>query len=220
MASRNPNNLVRIGTTALPLAGLLALVGLYGTFKLGPGGILATSDNRAIVFASVLLGDVLALTVLIFGVVALYAYLAESAQRTLALGAMASSIVGISLTLSRLGAFAYAVPTLSGSFLEGNQESVRILDSIFAGPLGAVEIASVLHYSAASSSSPSPSGGWASCPGGLGSSWQPTPRRSPGRFGGGFGGGGAAGARGRRVDRPRRLARHPVQDGALIPRHR
>lgn len=152
MASQKPNGLVRIGTTALPLAGLLALVGLYSTFKLGPGGILATGDNRAIVsggyFASVLLGDVLALTVLIFGVVALYAYLADGAQRTLALGAMILSILGIALMLSRLGVFAYAVPALSRSFLDGNQESIKILDSIFAGPLGAVGIASALLYSA------------------------------------------------------------------------
>lgn len=151
MASQNPSSLVRIGTTALPLAGLLALLGLNSTSQLGSGGILATGDNRAIVsegyFASVFLGNVLALTVLIFGVVALYANLADGAQRILALGAMASSIVGISLMLSRLGVFAYAVPALSRSFLEGNPESVRILDSIFAGPLGAVEIASVLLYS-------------------------------------------------------------------------
>lgn len=152
MASQKPNGLVRIGTTALPLAGLLALVGLYSTFKLGPGGILATGDNRAIVsggyFASVLLGDVLALTVLIFGVVALYAYLADGAQRTLALGAMVLSILGIALMLSRLGVFAYAVPALSRSFLDGNQESRKMLDSIFAGPLGAMGIASALLYSA------------------------------------------------------------------------
>ena len=152
MPSQNPNSLVRIGTTALPLAGLLALVGLYSTFKLGPGGILASGDNRALVstsyFVSVLLGNVLALTVLIFGVMALCAYLADGAQRTLALGAMASSIVGISLMLSRLGVFAYAVPALSRSFLDGNQESIRILDHIFAGSLGTVEIASALLYSA------------------------------------------------------------------------
>jgi hypothetical protein len=90
----------------------------------------------------------LALTVPIFGAVALYAYLADGAQRTLALGAMASSIVGISMTLSRLGVFAYAVPALGRSFLDGNQESIRILGRIFAGPLGVVEIASILHYSA------------------------------------------------------------------------
>lgn len=149
---RNPDGLVRLGMLALPLASLLALAGLYSAFKLGPGGILATGDNRAIVstgyFLSVLFGNVLALTVLIFGVMALYAYLANGGQRTLALGAMASSLVGIALMLSRLGVMAYAVPALSRSFLNGNPESIRILDSIFAGPLGTIEILSVLFYSA------------------------------------------------------------------------
>ena len=105
MMLRSGEGLVRLGMLALSLAGLLALVGLYSTVKLGSGGILATGDNLAIVsagyFVSVLLGSVLALTVLIFGVVALYAYLANGGQRTLALGAMVSSIVGIALMLSR-----------------------------------------------------------------------------------------------------------------------
>jgi hypothetical protein len=149
---RNAEGLVRLGMLALPLAGLLALVGLYSTVKLGSGGILATGDNRAIVsagyFVSVLLGSVLALTVLIFGVVALHAYLANGGQRTLVLGAMVSSIVGIALMLSRLGVFAYAVPALSRSFLDGNPESIRIVDSIFAGPLETVDSVSILLYSA------------------------------------------------------------------------
>jgi hypothetical protein len=59
---RNAEGLVRLGMLALPLAGLLALVGLYSTIKPGSGGILATADNRAIVsagyFVSVLLGNV------------------------------------------------------------------------------------------------------------------------------------------------------------------
>jgi hypothetical protein len=55
--------------------------------------------------------------------------------------------VGISLMLSRLGVFAYAVPALSRSFLDGNQESIRILDRL-RGSLGTVEIASTLLYSA------------------------------------------------------------------------
>ena len=84
MPARNTDGLIRLGALALPLAGLLALVGLYSTFKLGPGGILASGDNQAIVssgyFLSVFLGNVLALTVLIFGVIALYAYLANSSQ--------------------------------------------------------------------------------------------------------------------------------------------
>ena len=88
MTWRNADGLVRLGMLALPLAGLLALVGLYSTLKLGAGGILATGDNRAIVstgfFASVFLGNVLALTVLIFGVVALHAFLANSGEKLLA----------------------------------------------------------------------------------------------------------------------------------------
>jgi hypothetical protein len=70
-----------LGILALPLAGLLALVGLYSSLKLGTGGILATGDNQALVssgyFVSQLLGNGLALTLLIFGVMALYAYLAN-----------------------------------------------------------------------------------------------------------------------------------------------
>ncbi len=39
MSPQNNNGLIRFGVLALPLAGLLALVGLYSTIKLGPGGI-------------------------------------------------------------------------------------------------------------------------------------------------------------------------------------
>jgi hypothetical protein len=151
MSPQNIDGLIRFGVLALPLAGLLALVGLYSTLQLGPGGILASGDNRAIVstgyFMSVFLGNVVALTVLIFGVVALYAYLANSRQRVLALGAMILSIIGIALILSRLGVLAYTIPALSQSFLNGNPESIRILDAIFAGPLGMIETISLLFYS-------------------------------------------------------------------------
>lgn len=46
---RNTDSLIRLGVLALPLAGLLALVGLYSSLKLGPGAILASGDNRAII---------------------------------------------------------------------------------------------------------------------------------------------------------------------------
>ena len=145
-------SLIRLGILALPLAGLLALVGLYSTLQLGPGGILASGDNQAIVstgyFVSVFFGNVLGLTILIFGVIALYTYLANSRQRALALGAMILSIVGIALILTRLGVLAYTIPALSQSFLNGNTESIIILDEIFAGPLGTVENMSFLFYSA------------------------------------------------------------------------
>ncbi len=113
---------------------------------------MASGDNRAIIsagyFVSQLVGNGLALTLLIFGVVALFAYLANSGERALALGAMVLSICGISLTLTSLGVFAYVVPALSRSYLNGNPESIRILDYIFAGPLGTILTLIFLLYSA------------------------------------------------------------------------
>src|SRR5918997_421431 len=114
MAPRNSDGSIRLGVLALPLAGLLALVGLYSSFQLGTGGILSTGDNQAIVSggysASQLLGNALALTLLIFGVMALYAYLANSSVRALPLGAMVLSIFGIALQLIRLGVFCLRHP--------------------------------------------------------------------------------------------------------------
>jgi hypothetical protein len=152
MSLRSSDGLTRFGLLALPLAGLLALIGLYSTLQLGSGGILASGDNRAIVsggyFLSVFLGNILALAVLILGVVALYAYLANGGQSALALGAMVSSVFGIALTLSTVGVNAYAVPALSRSFLEGKTQSIRIIDYVFAGPLGTVSTLAFLLYAA------------------------------------------------------------------------
>jgi hypothetical protein len=150
MAPRNNDGSIRLGVLALPLAGLLALVGLYSSFQLGTGGILSTGDNQAIVssgyYVSQLLGNALALTVLIFGVMALYAYLANSSVRALALGAMVLSIFGIALQLIGLGVFAFAIPALSQSFLEGHTESINILDYIFEGPFRIITTLALLLY--------------------------------------------------------------------------
>jgi hypothetical protein len=150
MAPRNNDGSIRLGVLALPLAGLLALVGLYSSFQLGTGGILSTGDNQAIVsssyYVSQLLGNDLALTLLIFGVIALYAYLANSSVRAMALGAMVLSIFGIALQLIGLGVFAFAIPALSQSFLEGHSESINILDYIFEGPLRIITTLALLLY--------------------------------------------------------------------------
>jgi hypothetical protein len=117
MAPRNNDGSIRLGVLALPLAGLLALVGLYSSFQLGTGGILSTGDTQAIVsssyYVSQLLGNALALTLLICGVIALYAYLANSSVRAMALGAMVLSIFGSALQLIGLGVFTFAIPALS-----------------------------------------------------------------------------------------------------------
>src|SRR5215211_5657154 len=114
MSVRNSDGLIRLGVLALPLAALLGLGGLYSGLKLGSGGIIASSDNQAVVssgyFWSQFVGSALALTVLIFGVMALYAYLVNTGQKPLALGALVLSIVGIALDLTEVGVYAYTVP--------------------------------------------------------------------------------------------------------------
>ena len=45
MSLRITDGPIRFGLLALPLAGLLALVGLYSTLQLGSGGILATGER-------------------------------------------------------------------------------------------------------------------------------------------------------------------------------
>lgn len=153
MPPRNADGLIRLGALALPLAGVLALVGLYSTFVLGPGGILASGDLGAIgsagYFASVFVGYVAALTLLIFGVVALFAYLANSAVRGLAFGAMVLSVVGIAVLLTGLGVFAYAVPALGREYLNGqNEGAILVLDALFAGPFRTMQTVAFLLYSA------------------------------------------------------------------------
>jgi hypothetical protein len=149
---RNTDGLIRLGVLALPLAGLLALVGLYSSLKLGPGGILASGDIRAIIstgyFLSQLVGNRLALTLLVFCVIALFAYLLNSSGQALPLVAMVLSMVGIALTLSGLRIYAYTVPALSQSYLDGRVESIRILEYIFAGPFGTIQTLTFLFYSA------------------------------------------------------------------------
>jgi uncharacterized protein DUF4386 len=111
---------------------------------------LATGDNRAILGGGYLLGQLLgnglSLTLLIFGVVSLYAYLANSSVRALAFGAMVSSIFGIALNLTGVGVFAYAVPALSRSFLDGHPQSIRISEYIFGAPFGITAILALLLY--------------------------------------------------------------------------
>jgi hypothetical protein len=62
---------------------------------------------------------------------------------------MILSIIGIALTLTGLGVFAYAVPALSEAYLNGQEESaIPILDSIFAGTFETITTVVFLFYSA------------------------------------------------------------------------
>jgi hypothetical protein len=66
--------------------------------------------------------------------------------KVMALGAMVLSIFGIAFQLIGLGVFVFAIPALSRSFLEGNQESIIISDYIFEGPFRIIVTLALLLY--------------------------------------------------------------------------
>jgi hypothetical protein len=144
------NNLIRLGILALPLAGLLSLVGLlsrYGTPNpRSDPEAAARAAASAGYFVSQFIGNVVGLTLLIFGVLALTAYLANTRARKLALGAMIFSILGIAPVLSALGVTTYALPMLGQAYLHGEQRVLAIVDAIFNNPLRIIFVFVFIFY--------------------------------------------------------------------------
>jgi MFS family permease len=133
------------------------LIGLYSPIWLLEPFVFASQEPQVAAaeyltsgfFVSQFVGTILALTLLIFGVVALFAYLANRSGRALALAAMVLSIVGIALGLSGSGSVAYALPALSEAYLGGQEETaITVAASIIAGPWGTISTAFFLLYSA------------------------------------------------------------------------
>jgi hypothetical protein len=123
-------NLVRIGILAMSLVGLLALFGLVANYdvpdpRTDPRGAAQVLSSTGY-FVSQFVGNILGFTLLIFGVLALTAYLANTRVKGLALGAMALSIVGIALILSVSGVAAYALPGIARDYLNGQQDLVDL----------------------------------------------------------------------------------------------
>jgi hypothetical protein len=80
-------NLVRIGILALPLAGLLALFGLVANYdvpdpRTDPRGAAQVLSSTGY-FVSQFVGNILGSTLLIFGVLALTAYLVNTKMKGL-----------------------------------------------------------------------------------------------------------------------------------------
>lgn len=146
------SNLVRLGILALPLAGLLSLVGLLGRYdtpnpRLDPQAAARTAGSTGY-FASQFVGNVVGLTLLIFGILALTAYLADTRAKNLALAAMILSILGIAPVLSALGVNTYALPVLGRAYLNGQQGTLTMVDAIFDNPLRSVFIFAFVLYGA------------------------------------------------------------------------
>jgi hypothetical protein len=144
---------VRFGIFTLPLGGLLVLGGLLGRFTTPNPGVdpkvalqLVSSTGY---FVSQFVGHVLGSTLLILGIIALTAYLADTRVRGLAMSAMVLSIIGIALLLSAMGVTTYALYAIGNAYVNGQQAaSLAIVDTIFGSPLREMFVAVALFYSA------------------------------------------------------------------------
>jgi hypothetical protein len=109
--------LIRIGILALPLGNALKLVGNLGMFNsVGYGVPAATEADIAAgpsFFLGNLFGSILPVILAIFGVFALFGYLADRAKRRTLVTALVCSVLGIGITLSALGVITYAIPALA-----------------------------------------------------------------------------------------------------------
>jgi hypothetical protein len=143
-------SLIRLGILALPAAGLLGLVGLLNRYgvpnpRVDPEAA-ARFASSSYYFASQFAGNVVGLTLLIFGILALTAFLSETRVRGLALVAMILSIAGIAPILSALGVTTYALPVLGRAYLGGQSDALIIVHTIFHNPLRVIFVFAFLSY--------------------------------------------------------------------------
>ena len=133
------NGLVRLGIPALPVSGVLglvALIGRYGTpnASVDPRAAARTASSLGF-FVTQFVGNVLGLTLLIFGIFALTVYLSNTRAKRFAVAAMILSILGVAPVLSALGVTTYALPVLGKAYLNGQQDILPTIDDIFDNPL-------------------------------------------------------------------------------------
>lgn len=139
LVETSTSRLVRAGILALPVSGLLGLVALisrYGTpnARVDPGAAARAASSFSF-FVTQFVGNILGLTLLIFGILALTVFLANTRSRNLALAAMILSILGVAPILSALGVTTYALPVLGEAYLGGQQDILPVINDIFNNPM-------------------------------------------------------------------------------------
>lgn len=142
MSPQSNAGLVRLGILALPLAGLLSLVGVLGDLgspdpEVDPRGAAQAAVTTGY-FLTQFVGNTLSVTLAIFGLIALFAYLADTRMGRLATWAMVLSVSGLCLLLSFFGVITLALPALAQEYLNGQQEALQMSDALFSGKTFAV----------------------------------------------------------------------------------
>lgn len=129
---------------------MVALISRYGTPNpsVDPRAAARAASSPGF-FVAQFVGNVVGLTLLIFGILALTAFLSNTRTRGLALVAMILSVAGVAMVLSALGVTTYALPAIGHAYLNGQENAIAIADTIFGSTLrSAIFIPVFILYSA------------------------------------------------------------------------
>ncbi len=120
---------VRLGLLAFPVCGLLFVVVLLVRGPLiapevDPAGFAQATSSTSFVVGN--LGLMASWILMLFGFLALYAYLANSSVDRLAFAGMVFSVVGVALFLSFIGVLAFMAPTAGALYERGQQSAIEV----------------------------------------------------------------------------------------------
>jgi hypothetical protein len=144
------DNSIRLGVVAIPVYGLAVLLSTlshqpdYRTDFPAYAEYVTTTSFPV----SHLVGSILGSTIGLVGVLALFAVLAATGARRLALRGLVLSVAGMAFIMTLFGAAAFAQPAIGRAYLAGQQAAVAINSDLYGAPAVAVGLTGGLLYSA------------------------------------------------------------------------
>jgi hypothetical protein len=144
------DNTTRLGAIAIPVYGLLVFLSTlshqpdYRTDFHAYAEYVTTTSF----LVSHLIGSILGTTIGLFGVLALFAVLATTGVRRLALRGLILSVAGIAFILTLFGAATFAQPAIGRAYLAGQQAAVAINSDLYGASAVVVGLTGGLLYSA------------------------------------------------------------------------
>jgi hypothetical protein len=144
------DNTTRLGVVAIPVYGLLVFLSTlshqpdYRTDFHAYAEYVTTTSF----LASHLVGSILGTTIGLFGVLALFAVLAATGVRRLALRGLVLSVAGMASILTLFGAATFAQPAIGRAYLAGQQAAVAINSDLYGASAVVVGLTGGLLYSA------------------------------------------------------------------------
>jgi hypothetical protein len=144
------DNPTRLGVLALPVYGSLVFLSTlshqpdYRTDFHAYAEYVTTTSF----LVSHLVGSILGTTIGLVGVLALFAVLATTDVRRLALRGLVLSVAGMAFIMTLFGAATFAQPAIGRAYLGGQQAAVVINSDLYGAPAVAVGLTGGLLYSA------------------------------------------------------------------------